>query len=404
MKAACYKLIFVVFFPTSCVLTEQKILRSQWADLNEAREIECSIWPERANQLRIEDISPFINDNIHLFLVEATSRSGRPFRYLAHSKTDSINSRFKGDIVWPDKSRFLGNGIVKGRNVVLLAIEGSQDKIQLELRDAAKNFVIARSLEIDPDTYLSDAYFNDSGFVLTARKSVEEVAIVDQEFTIHRYLIKGNSLDKISSRREWNGDEPHFYKKNGSKTDEFLGIWFDRKGDSGSPNGIFRLVDIPSNFKNRTIKNLELKLEGQVDSWSSVQFGDKIILSIVSGDTLLWEDAKLNIFEITTLGSVKRLVSHPIHDRHVGDPFLLAGSDDVFILLPQWLDYESTAGLYRLGTDSLEHLANYGVFSVGSSIKQAFTDRLGQRVFLIYDRPSTFSRQVNLCSIELKSR
>lgn len=115
---------------------------------------------------------------------------------------------------------------------------------------------------------------------------------------------------------------------------------------------------------------LNVKITSPMESATALPAKEGVFLAAVTGDSLIG-DANLEVF-FFRLGRPDPVWSKVIKlpHTHLGEPVLVADGamGHAVLMVPKWVDLESTLGTYRLSPEGLVASANQGIFPAASVV------------------------------------
>ncbi len=383
---------------TGCQMLGTGQLKSEWSQLKEARSVSCEDWPRAADDLRINSIYPIHTVEMNGFIYHVTSRSGAPMHYYVPGEGADIDLAKRVALNWGSGARFLSFLTLNGVEAVLIVRPASQGKKILEIRDMKKNIVLYRSKEQNPDFYPEQVNVDSNGFWLSYKLIRQEQADEDLEnhFVYYQWrdpsqLILAETVDVKPV-----GSVRLLQLEPGSS---FV-VWFDEGVSTAKKEPTFKYLTLEPVVKKPQVFDAEAEISRRVESWSADSYASSIYLTYVTGDTLLWQNASLQMIKFTRRSEVEQRLKVAIQNEHVGDPFLIPAKTGMFLAVSKWLDHESSVGLYRVGFDSLEDRGLHGIYPERSYLKDIFYSPQDGQITLLRSQPKGFSSQYQLCEID----
>lgn len=374
-------------------------LKSDWSALREAESLSCREIPLKADDLRIDRMHsvPALGPSL---VLEVTTRRG--VKTLYHLTFESLG-QIKEDrlVALPisQEATFLGAG-VSGQNPVFVLKTIEKDQPVIQVRDLTNNAVLLQypteskgSWELGPWTF-------EKGILRALiRESKNEEATDDQPYQQIEVHTMGQNSGRIKPElaKTVIGQASLF---SDSQSNSQI-IWLDR-GTSEKVKSEPR-HQVTSWRASPKESAFELEDKGRIESWSFLEGYDHSLIAMIKGDSLLWENASIEISKLSKVRPFMReaQISLPLSKVHVAQPLLAQGPKGQFLLLPQWLDHELTVAVYSINDRDAQAKGYAGTFKEGTSFHQAFYHELSEEYYLLSKGPGSTVGRYNLCAIDL---
>jgi len=180
-----------------------------------------------------------------------------------------------------------------------------------------------------------------------------------------------------------------------------LGVLLDIGTSDKQKPASFQYFILEKGQNQPQMRPLNVEISERVESWRMDRNEAGIVLAYVTGDTLLWENASLQVVRLDDRASIIHQQGFEITNEHVGDPLLVAAGGGIYLFVSKWLDSESSVAVYRVTTSDIEDLGMYGIFPEGTYLQNVFYAPASKAVFLITQAPSGYTRRYSYCIYNL---
>lgn len=390
----------LIYFCHSCASTNQSndYLYEGWSLLKEAKSLDCETWEKTKNELEIKGLTPLSSGEKFSYFVESQDRRGKFMRYIAQSD-DGLDVDRRMSLSWGGEDRYIADFMFAGKSVILMQRKNRQGKSSLELRDSIENIVVASSEQLILNYEAVASVYDDKWLWVAYRLDSDDQVSVDQEIFVAKYMVAKGKLNQIEVLKlKMNGELALVRSSSAKQAFLIIRDVHTEKSQSGRNFVVFNLTN---STKKKLQKMIVAKSKEKVESWGFVIHGDKLYLSFISGDTLLWENAKLNLIGYDFQGAKQVDTDFDIENIHVGDVRLISHSIGPIIVIPQWLGDESTVGLYGLVDGQLKSIGSYGVFNQGTEFFGAYTHAHDRKVFILNRSNESIAKKYSICNVDL---
>lgn len=373
---------------TGC-FTSGKNHKSEWIALDHAESIECSPWPKRPKDLRIETIKPIYDskEKLHGFIVSVLTRSASRGQYfLPFQNSVELNLQKSQKIELPRGGISLG-GTLFGKRTMIFTAQNTAKGVQLELRSVPDNVVRGKALlasESIDDGFISST---QGGFWLQYEdNNSEKVALIKtlpkDQIEIRRIPIAFDSKPILVSAPKgaffvWRPDEPKAL---------FKYRWVaSLEGGGGIPG---------------PVSTLPYRIQSQIESWTFGKNKEQYLLVAVDGDTLIGQaQLVVNSIKFGPTGATLA-TSHQlrIKDTHTTEPVIAPASQTSEILMLNWIDEESTIARYKLNDQGIAKPSHMGIFAKGTKIQWISKDPNEDNVYFLTKNKSDTEWNYSLCT------
>jgi len=385
-------LFLQVSFILSCSHMSQKPLKSTWSRLGEARPVSCNSWPIKEKHLDLSEIAIAGEWN---FLLSGRTRDGITYQERMSLKAFKPDLDSQRALNWGFGSEYLGTWTEGDKRMVLLASFRDEAFHTLQVRDLDSNALYYESEKLEKNMVPLEFFKEKNGFWL-GFKIVEAEASLDEK-PLHFARFQFKSPRKIVLTQKLASSIRGEYKFVNSRTQNLLGVYYKR----GSEKGEFNRIALNSKGTGLIERKLDIKVQERVESWDVSESPFVVSLSVVEGDSLLWEKSRLNIALLDESFSLLRSQVFEISNEHVGEPRLLSTQSNTYLFLPKWLDYESSLEVYKISSVSVESLGLYGLFEEGTYFDQVLYNGAEEEFVILNQSPSSRLRGFSYCKLEL---
>ncbi len=347
---------------TGCI-TSGKDHKSAWAALDHAEDIECSPWPKRSKDLRIETIKPVhdAQDSMRGFVVSVLTRTANRGQYFLPFQNSVDLEPIKAQpIELPRGGTTLGGFYLGKRKLIFTALNTSQG-VQIELRTIPDNVVRGKTLLANES--IDDGFIKSTkgGFWLQYedRDNSDKLALIQllakDQLSIKRVPVTFESKPTLVSAPQgaylvWRPDEP----KAPLRYRWVSGI--SSNGGGGQPGPVL---------------NLPYNIQSQIESWTLSRDRDQHMLVLVDGDTLIGQAQLVAAsLELGPSGALlKNSKQLALKDTHTTEPLIVPGDKTPEILMINWIDEESTIARYNLKGQGIARPSYMGIFAKGTKMQ-----------------------------------
>ncbi len=392
-----YKTLLIMnIFLQSCQSFKSD-LKSNWKVLQEADSTSCEKWPRRSQDLEIYKMTPVIIDRPG-FIVQSKTRSGLLEAYFAPFAGDNINLKKHFNLRWGVHSRFLGHFKYEGKDHIVLEVEDKKGVKSIEVRDPKSNVVKYSSSTNLRKFYGTGIFSSPHGFWITYKIHEPSLSLDEVDNFVMEAQLGEKSTMKLVKQSK-------FHPKGEIKAVEMMDrklmvfVFEPDKNKNGAGRIMYTILDGSNN--KPLIYTVGKEVLERVESWAISRHRDGALLVFISGDTLIWENAKLEIYNMDSLGDVLWTKSFPIEHEHVGDPLLVGSTLESYLILPKWLDSESTLEVQKITASEVKPLGYHGIFKEGTYTSGTYLDLEKNSLFVINQFPDGFIKSQAICEIDL---
>ena len=392
-------LIISALLLNSCISTRPKT-KSNWAVLDSAKIHNCEKIPRKKSDLAILDIEPFQgNFKIANGLVfSARQRKGVNYNYLAALDGVEVELEKQHKFIWGNGASYLGQIDIAGKtHVVVKALDQANFK-RIEIRSIEDNIVRYSSKRLPYSFRGLKVLPSKSGLWLVFKHAKAQTSLDDMPTEIVE--AKYGDDDKLDLNLSKSFKIPGDSKVVGFGIGRIAAFFAQQlPGKLGRVKLSYTIFDTLE--KKPTVIEYSDESIDRLESWAISPHRDGILLVFVSGDTLIWENAKMDIVAFDNSGDTSWSKSYPIEGEHVGEPHLVHKGSKTYLVQPKWLDSESTLQVSEIGRSGLNSLGYHGIFSEGTFLYRVFDQPSEDGLYIISRYPEGFGKGHDICEISL---
>lgn len=382
------KTTFFSVLTASCSLVGTSNHVSNWRVLEGAESISCEKWPLMEKDLGLTDLFVLKSDLGPELIAEVVKRDARKaYRYYPFKGDIDISKGDLKELSIGQSKPLKGDVIGAGSNLALLrTINGN--KKQVELRAVAENAVVS-SVEINPKGYTSGAAYNTPKGLW--------VLLKDEDYDLNYYRVRHETslLENKKDIDETFTNEPSFLAS--LKDESLLAVEMDKLAHDDVK---FKYTILNGYDRSAVRKNMDLSLNGPIESWAVAGSAERALLVYVEGDSMVGE-SDLNIVSLENNKGVLQVQwqkKFPLPDVHISDPVLVKTTKGYKIYLLKWLDNESTLASYEVKGREVKSSKPQGVFPETTVLIDAFNYGTSEeRVFGVFRSKNDHGWRYSLC-------
>ena len=389
-------LLILAFFLSSCISFKPDT-KSKWAPLGQAQSVDCELVKLQPGDLELTDLHEFTDEKtkVKSVLTKTRKRNGLTGYSLRKLSGNEVSSDQPQTLSWGRKARYIGQIYIENTTYVVVESIDKDNFKRLEIRDLQSNVVKYSSSRLPYSFYTKALYPSKKGVWILFKSRVSRVS--DDDLPVK--IIDGTLSDKgeiafnQKSYLAMKGESKFFGFGHGR-----LAVFSLKKSKNTKKMGFsYNIIDqIGSESTEYAVGEEPID---RVESWAISKHRDGLVLAFLSGDTLIWDNAKLNILVFDQQGDVLWRKEFSIEGEHVGEPVLVSGATKTRLLLPKWLDSESTIHLLEVGRAEVVDKGYHGVFREGTFLYKGFLGD-GDDLNLVFRFPKGFSKGHKICEIE----
>ena len=391
--------VIIGFLLMGCVTTEESNLKSNWQALNKAEKLKCLILPKTVHDIEMENVDYFATANNPGLILGAKGRDYTQRVYFVDKKIMKDFSAFPEDlqnIALGPKITYLGSFLFNGS--IRLVIENEQDETKwIEVREIQNNIVIASSAKYSPGLRKKALAVSPKGiWMLTTDDEKSEDDSARLEYGAFEWTTNKVDLSYIKDFKV--GMDIRVIPNEANSTI----IWTNREKSNPDEYGfIYQIFEGEKALTGE--KKFSVKNNPSLESWGvSGQRNKEFWLTITKGDSLLGNASLLLInMQVGSDHSIKagNTVSLDLADRHFSLPQVATTENKSILVIPTWVDAESTLALYEIKGNTAEFIGHRGVFPEGTALKNIFFDNASQELWSIFRIQDILSPSTSLCRL-----
>ena len=351
----------------ACTTTESKKIDSEWSELNRVGAISCSTWPVRESEIDIASMS-------------ATGAGSGGFAATMRLRNGSTLPVFAdtGGSDKVDVDQLTAFPIGRDAKVVAVSewnkepvafvVQNKNERAWLEIRGIRDNRMISRmATPLQDEVSGGNLVPASSGWWLQLSHSESESSFVyvnpekkgTWSFVQSNYLAHSRFASLASSGVTQNAYVVEL-----------------PKGSNGD-SGVFSITMVEPSGKFTARGQITLQTKGGLESWSASAVGDKIVIALVRGDSMIGQ-ATLVVAATSIVGNSSDVVwkqEFSFADVHVGEPVWLSNGSKALLGLIKWIDAEGSLSRVRVDAKGAEALTDVGVFPKGTLMITGYLSR-----------------------------
>lgn len=392
----CILLLVLYIFSVSCQSLKSG-LKSSWQVLQEAESTSCEKWPKRSHDLEITGIDPIVIDRPG-FVVEARTRKGLKEAYFVPFSGDSVDVEKSMNLRWGSHARYLGHFSFEGVDHIVLEVVDSKGIKFIEVREPKSNVIKFKASTKMRRFHGLRVFNGPNGFWITYKVHDPKMSIDEAD----NFIILAEINDKAQlTLKQQNQFKPKGDIQAVEMMDRKLMVFVFEPDAKKNGAGKITYTLLDGSGKKPLIYAVGKEVLERVESWTINRHRDGALLVFISGDTLIWENAKLEIYSIDSLGDILWSKSFPIEHEHVGDPLLVSSALENYLLLPKWLDSESTIEILGITASDVKSKGYHGIYKEGTYAGWTYFDSKKGNLFVINQFPDGFIKSQAICEVDL---
>jgi len=390
-------LYFTVVSVSACAGLRGPTITSEWQDLQGAKQVQCAGWPMGEQDLLVNDYEFLKADEVH-FLVNMRQRDTTQTYYIApFTGRVQPDSRQIQQINFGPRSVLAGGLSLGSSSLVGVVVTNAQGRSQLQLRNIPQNTVAYRSAALEQ--VRSAQVMGDREGVWLAHQLGDEEQSVEAlpQRVAYMPLSSGNEPLPIRSFAGVAASPGAQLVVGGNRSEAILVDLEQRP-----PRASFVVRRLRANGDLSQSYTLNLPVNSRVESWRASYHNGRLLLAYVDGDSLVGQ-ANLKVARISwadLVPSVDFVRTKSLLNQHVSEPIWVTRTTDALVLIPKWVDQESTIAAYRVAGSEVSSQVLSGVFPRGMRIMDAFADpNRGSAYALIRQRSREQIWDYQLCQL-----
>ena len=349
---------------SSCVSSGQKQLESQWADLEKVDDISCSTWPVRESELDISAMTANAGEPGG-FIADVRLRNGGRLPVFADtSEGPSINKEKMTAIPIGRQAHVVGL-VDWNKEPTAFVVQNKNNRAWIEARAVKDNRLVARMATPLPEEAESGRVVSvsngwwlqlnhsevDSSFVRVAPRQDGQWSFVVSTFQAHTRF-----ASLVSNLLNQNAYVVENQNKPDENTSDFLMTKLDTDG------------------KSLVLGRKTLPTKGGLESWSVALLGQKIVMAVIHGDSMVGQSSLL-LAAVDIAGMDLQDAWHQefaLSDVHVAEPVWISNGIYGFVGIVKWIDAEGTLSRFKVDSTGAKQLPDVGVFEKGTILAAGY--------------------------------
>jgi hypothetical protein len=404
-------LLLLMVMLSSCALFSGQKVKSEWSVFKEVKHLDCGTWPMNPRDLSPNFIQVLKGPKAGL-VADVTRRNGSTLTYYAPFKDDEtipledLEAREFGV-----DSFVAGGGNISNRVSAVVVLKKNNNS-RLEVRSMQDNVVRFSSDNTLPVIRAGKSAFTKSGFWLIYKAGPKAIASNNNEDAslseINYKILFAGMTAKDSKLKLRQYDKVEFPADAellvGEDQKKAFVVW--KKTANVGSRKVFQLFirelsEDAALVAQSTVVNIPLVSD--VESWDVGRMGDRILVAIVDGDSLVGQ-ANLKAAMVQFSEGIANLMwvkDEPITNEHVSLPIWYVKGTSAHLLIPKWVDEESTIAAYKVGVSGFEDKKPaLGVFPKGSRVMDVFSDATSKDAYALVRFRGKFGWRFDVCNLE----
>jgi len=402
-KMSQFLLVFLAVTVAGCAsFFGGKSRTSKWETLNDAGSVACKAWPSHPRILSLQSLRVLPGEKTG-FLATVSRRSGAATEFYGEfNGGPEVEASSIGEREFGTRAIIAGGGSIKGK-VHAVIIPTAKNAGSVEVRSMSDNVVRFSGKNLDTDIKSAKTYFTKKGIWVLYRAGSDEDSVEDLRSRLAYLEFDGQKPElKVHANRgnEFPADAELVFTGYGQKA---IVVWIEQqKAKTGNVIWLkMQEIDAERQIAT-TVKTIRLPINAEAESWRVVGFREGVLVALVDGDSLVGQaNLRVSLVEwVDGLAALKWVKEVSLLNEHVSIPIWAVAKRKAYLLLPKWVDEESTIATYRVGPDGIEDVGAAGIFKKGSRIMETFIDEEDQDVYTIVRGRGKFGWQFDICHLE----
>ncbi len=362
-------MLLLLLIPTSCAFNSK--VESEWATLQSASNVSCKPWKRNDDVLSVKSIDIF-NGKPQGFLTSVALRNGQSaLEYADFKQSLSVSPMVRRNF---GTRTGLVSGFGDSQAIYAVVSKNLKEGSKLEIRTMPDNVVRYTAIGLPVNIRSLEVYPAKNGAWLSFRAGHPDTAVEELGYQFAYLPTKLNQQDiRLTAVPSQPIDTFQAQIISNPNHLNALVVWKPK----GQSHRHFNIAEIsPGKKPVFEPKEVDVSAEHEIESWTAGAAKEGLTLSYVDGDSLIGQ-ANLKVVKLSwdqQYATTEWLKSKSLLNEHVSDPVWVSGSNKGFILIPKWVDNESTIALYHVGNQGFENAEAVGVFPRGLRVVDAFWD------------------------------
>ena len=394
--------VIIGFLLVGCVTTEGPDIKSTWGALSNADKLKCVFVPKSIHDIETKSMDYVSGNKNSGFVLSAKGRDGAQRVYFLDQKimqNFTATAEDLQNIALGEKINYLGSFANNGLIYIVIENEGSDESKFLEIREMQKNIVIASSAKFPRSVRATQALVSPEGiWLLTTNDGDSNDDAIKLEFGVIDW--SQNKIDLFNIREFKVGDSIHFVTQEGGG--EYAVFWMG-SGQGQQSEYIYNYQVFRGSKALTGEKHFSVKNKLPLENWTITgRWDSQFWLLMTMGDSLLG-NASLLMIDLQKNGDnniqMQRMNTLDLTDKHFAVPQITTINNRPMLILPTWLDAESTVGLYEIEQDSIKFVGNRGIFPEGTALNDIFSIGSSHELWGSFKRQDGFAFANQLCRL-----
>lgn len=348
---------FVLILSLGCTTGTGGKPESDWEVLDNAKPISCKTWPIKDGFIRIDDMHGAGWNNPGV-IVSGPRRNGSPALYFHPMATGLGASVDKEPVFALDSHSILAKGTLAGEGIYAGTIATNQEsgKSKFVVQSLPQGKILL-STDLDVSTPQSAELIPaapNPGWVVIRSNGIDEIRRIiappgKDTWQLSSVVFKSQQLIAV-----------------GQNTSDQPWVLHLKRGEGEAKPTI--LLTSLGTEKGQETKVIEFA--GPIEAVAAHFEKNALFLGAITGDTVVG-DAKLvlltGIIENRTF-SMKASATIPLENAHISQPYWIKTRNQPRLIMPMWLDGESTLGSIGIEAGNQPKFQYSGIFPEGLAV------------------------------------
>ncbi|MBF0440781.1 MAG: hypothetical protein HQK54_02640 [Oligoflexales bacterium] len=371
----------------------------EWSELKKTKDVECSVWPIQKKDLGVTKLD-IIGDRKRWLFAYGVARNMSKVAYISLFSGSVAKDLTKiKELNWNNSSRFLGGGVIDNLMVLISAGVDRKKGNGIEMERIAENGKVINNFIQHEAISDGRAYVINSKVWILYKTINSEGLIEDEPFKISVFDVNTkSSIHRNFGKVGIHGNPKLFYSK---KNKTVFAIWLEKTSVRGKKKAVFKYGFLDETNSQFFEDVLNFHLKDDVELWN-VEFSDeKIFLSYVDGNSLI-EESVLKIIRVDVVDKKLRVGMETkilFGNEQISNPILFTRRQTLYVVIPKWIEKESTLGFYKMEKGKIVYIENLGVFPEGSVLEDYFYDESLDHLYGILKKRRIYGFDFNICRL-----
>ncbi len=396
---------FYFLIMVSCVTNKSNFNnspKSEWATLKDTAKVSCSPLPMGEEDIENRKVK-LTAGNQRGFIIEALNRRGQTtYYYISLGDVLKNSSKLLKEITIVGENVLLG-GFFDGKQFYYVVSNANQ----VEVYSSATNVKVNQSSMGRSVTEFPDWLEVKSGYWLSLQNDEEDEKKQDDESYDQRgllFLEKDGSGKGIKSVRKIEKIKfenlPILIAK--QEKESIVGIMQNLERSKKENEISFKLkeIDVVGNIKNQ----FSASWEGAqtLETRTANYFNDQYVFAFIEGDSLVGSASlKFGVLQNKENGgSIQLVATKTLEHEHIADPNWVSMNGKLHLLIPKWVDEETTVASYSFDGKNIVDEKNHGIFPTGTSLQGVFYDEVTKKIYITIRYRSNSRWQYDVCGLD----